>query len=265
MPNYVGTCGWSYSEWIGPFYPTRTAPKLKYYSSIFSTTEVDSTFYSYPKSEMVQGWARNTPAGFKFSLKLPQVITHTKKLENVQEDTQKFLELVRPLSVANKMGAILIQLPPSFAIDRYDVLEEFFKILPSGFSYAVEFRNKSWEATKTWKLLESYKISSVITDSPLELKSNIATDWAYVRYHGRGEKIWFDYRYSEEEMKNIAKGFGKIIEKSSVVYAYFNNHYGANAVENALQLMDITGVLSSRQQEQLNKLHAKIADLGTFF
>lgn len=79
--TYVGTCGWSYEDWVGPVYPARSTPKLRHYSSIFGTAEIDSTFYTYPKPAMVQGWIKNTPPGFKFSAKLPQIITHKKRLE----------------------------------------------------------------------------------------------------------------------------------------------------------------------------------------
>jgi uncharacterized protein YecE (DUF72 family) len=264
MELRIGCSGWSYDEWVGHLYPTRKTPKLRYYSSIFSTAEIDSTFYAYPKPETVHGWIRNTPVGFKFSAKLPQIITHTKRLENAEEDTLKFLELVRPLSDANKMGVVLVQLPPSFAIERFDTLENFFRTLPSDFRYAVEFRNKSWQDQRAWELLESYDISSVFTDSPLELQSRMTTDLAFIRYHGRGEKIWYDYRYSEEEMKKLAQEFQKISEQSKVLYAYFNNHYGANAVENALELIEQTGIPSPRQAEQMVKLRAKTADLNSF-
>lgn len=255
--TFLGTSGWSYDEWVGPVYPTWDTPKLKYYSSIFSTAEIDSTFYAYPKKEMVQGWIRNTPPGFKFSLKLPQLITHKKRLENVNGDLVQFLDLVKPMSNAQKLGAVLIQLPPSFTKNSAKTLENFFLILPSDFQYAVEFRHKSWEGKETTKLLESYRISSVITDSPLEFVSEITTGWAFVRYHGKGEKIWYDYRYSEQDIASLAKKLEAIKKRVTIVYAYFNNHYRGNAIENALQLLQTTGSLSSKQLDLLNRFKIK--------
>jgi len=78
--TFLGTSGWSYDEWVGTVYGTRNTPKLKYYSSVFSSVEIDSTFYAIPKKEMLSGWIRNTPVGFRFSAKLPQIITHKKNL-----------------------------------------------------------------------------------------------------------------------------------------------------------------------------------------
>ena len=262
--TFLGTSGWSYDEWVGKLYPTRATPKLRYYSSIFSTAEIDSTFYAYPKPDTILGWARTTPPGFKFSLKLPQIITHTKTLQNAEKDTTKFLDLIRPMLHANKIGLVLIQLPPSFSIKYHTTLENFFKILSPDFKYAVEFRHKSWEDTKTWELLAGYNISSVITESPLELEVRATSDAIFIRYHGRGKKVWYDYRYSEEEMKGIAQDFKKITQKSRLVFAYFNNHYDANAVENALELIELTTVLTPRQQEQLAKFRTKTADLDSF-
>jgi len=260
-----GTSGWSYEEWVGPVYSNRSTPKLKYYSSIFSTVEIDSTFYAYPKKELVTGWIRNTPMGFQFSAKLPQIITHKKKLQDVESDLNKFLDLVRPISEAKKLGAVLIQLPPSFGIDSVKALEDFFQLLPADIRFAAEFRNKSMETKDVGKLLEKYRVCNVITDSPLELVSQNTTDWVYVRFHGRGEKIWFDYKYSEKEIGKLAEKLGAIQEKSDLVYAYFNNHYGGDAVENALQLIQLTASLSSKQLEALNRFKVKSKDLDSFF
>lgn len=262
--SFLGTSGWSYDEWVGPVYPTRDTPKLKYYSSIFSTAEINSTFYAYPKPVMVQGWIRNSSVGFKFSLKLPQPITHKKRLENVEDDLVKFLDLIKPMSDSGKLGVVLIQLPPSFTKNSTRTLEIFFDLLSTEFHYAVEFRHKSWEGKETSELLQRYGISSVITDSPLELVSEITTDWAFVRYHGRGKKIWYDYRYSEKEIAGFAKRLEEIKKQTKIVYAYFNNHYGGSSVENALQLLQMSNSLSSKQMEMLNRFKSKTKELDSF-
>ena len=262
--TFLGTSGWSYDEWVGPVYQNKSTPKLKYYSSIFGTVEIDSTFYAYPKKEMVASWIRNTPVGFRFSAKLPQIITHKKRLENAESDLGQFLDLIKPLSNSGKLGAILIQLPPSFTDKSSKSLEEFFQILPANISFAVEFRNKTWEKKEISRMLEKYKISSVITDSPLELRSQIMTDWTFVRYHGRGEKIWYDYKYSAQDISEFAKKLEEVQAQTTQVYGYFNNHYGGNAVENALQLIQETGTISAKQLELLNRFKSKDAGLDSF-
>ena len=262
--TFLGTSGWSYDEWVGTVYGTRNTPKLKYYSSVFSSVEIDSTFYAIPKKEMLSGWIRNTPIGFRFSAKLPQIITHKKKLEHVESDLIQFLQLLKPLSDAGKLGAVLIQLAPSFTDKSEKSLEEFFQIVPDDIPFAVEFRNKRWDKKETYKLLEKYKISSVATDSPLELNFDTTTDWTYIRYHGRGKKIWYDYKYSIPEISEFAKKLEKIQDKTKLVYGYFNNHYGGNAVENALQLIQVSSSLSSQQLELLNRFRLKNAELDPF-
>ncbi|TLX96278.1 MAG: DUF72 domain-containing protein [Thaumarchaeota archaeon] len=254
---FVGTSGWSYNEWVGTIYPTKSTPKLKQYSTVFSSVEIDSTFYAYPRKELVQGWIKNTPVGFKFTAKLPKVITHEKKLENSQEDLKKFLDLMQPIQEVGKLDALLIQLPPSFRKDSEKTLESFLQILSSDFKFALEFRDKSWEADDTKDILSRHGVANVVTDSPLELKTEQTADWSFIRFHGRGKQIWFDYRYSQEEISKLASRFEQIKSQSSVVYVYFNNHYGANAVENALQLLEITTNLTSAQRSMLNQFKMK--------
>ncbi|MGI0089747.1 MAG: DUF72 domain-containing protein, partial [Nitrosopumilaceae archaeon] len=143
-------------------------------------------------------------------------------------------------------------------------LESFLQLLPTDISFAVEFRDKSWQEKSTSTLLERYHVSNVITDSPLELNSEMTTDWALVRFHGRGEKIWYDYRYSEQEISKLAKKLEEVHKQANVVYGYFNNHYHGNAVENALQLIQMRDSLSSKQLELLNRFKMKTKDLDSF-
>src|SRR5512146_225954 len=110
----IGTQGWAYDVWVGPFYPagTRSADYLTVYARGFETVEVDSTFYAIPATKTVRGWAQRTPDDFVFSLKLPQEITHERRLRNVEDLTEEFFERARELG--KKLGPILIQLGPDF-------------------------------------------------------------------------------------------------------------------------------------------------------
>jgi uncharacterized protein YecE (DUF72 family) len=199
----LGTCGWSYAEWEGILYPQKQS-KLKQYSSIFPTAEIDSTFYSLPKREMVLGWARSTPPGFLFSVKLPQTITHKKALDRargIEADLKQFLEAMKPLTDAGKLDCILAQLPPFLRYDNAK-LESFLALLPDRPKFAVEFRDRSWLRQETYSLLEKYSVAYTIVDEPLLPPDVHATsDFAYIRWHGRGSRPWFNYRYSEEQLR----------------------------------------------------------------
>lgn len=246
----IGTSGWSYKEWIGPFYSKEDKSMLRAYTKVFDTVEIDSTFYRYPSKGMVMGWARYSREGFVFTAKLPQVITHEKKLglsQEVEDDLEKFLEVMEPLWLSGKLGCVLIQLPPRFAYQPEGVAS-FFKLLPSHVRFAVEFRDNSWMREETWSLLEKYKVAYTIVDEPLlapevHLTSNIA----YFRWHGRGSRPWYDYRYKKEELVPWIQKLQETTRKVDRVLGYFNNHYHGYAVENCLQVLQMLGIQTPLQ------------------
>ena len=131
----LGTSGWSYKEWIGPFYDDEKR-MFSYYAKFFNTVEINSTFYRYPSRSTIYGLNRAAPPNFIFSAKLPRLITHKKKLdlaEDIRSDLMRFLELLEPLYTSGRLGCILIQLPPSFKYeDGYERLEGFLDIIPDG-------------------------------------------------------------------------------------------------------------------------------------
>jgi len=247
---FLGTSGWSYKEWVGPFYTDEKTSKLRAYTDVFGTAEIDSTFYSYPSKGTVMGWRMYPPANFVFAVKLPKLITHEKELDmskGIDKDLMKFVDLIAPLAISGKLGCILIQLPPGFRYNP-DRLEEFFKVLPKNIRFAVEFRHLSWMRPETWRLLESYRVAHTVVDEPLlPPEIHLTSDIAYFRWHGRGERPWYNYQYSKEE---LGPWIPKIREASGnvgKVYGYFNNHYHGYAVENCLQVMEMLGVLNEAQ------------------
>jgi uncharacterized protein YecE (DUF72 family) len=244
--------GWSYKDWIGPFYTEKEKSPLRAYCKVFRTVEIDSTFYRYPSKGTVMGWVKYSPEGFIYTAKLPKLITHTKKLdvnEDIETDLQKFIELLEPLYLSGKLGCILIQLPPKFDY-KPDRLEDFFKILPTHVKFAVEFREQSWMREETWKLLEKYNVAYTIVDEPLlPPEVHITSNIAYFRWHGRGARPWYNYRYRPEELEPWPQKIKEAAEKVEKVYGYFNNHYHGYAVENCLQVLEMLGVLSPEQKE----------------
>jgi uncharacterized protein YecE (DUF72 family) len=252
-----GTCGWSYKEWIGPFYAKTDKSMLRAYTHIFNSAEIDSTFYRYPNAGTVMGWARYSPEGFVFTAKLPGLITHDKKLNQemgIEKDLDRFLQLMEPLSMSGKLGCVLVQLPPRFDYKPKQV-EEFFRLLPTHLRFAVEFRHPSWLRDETWRLLERYKVAYTIVDEPLlPPEVHVTSDIAYFRWHGRGTRPWYDYRYSAEELQPWISRIQAVAEKVKKVYGYFNNHYHGYAVENCLQIMEMIGSIEPKQTEVKRKL-----------
>lgn len=268
----LGTSGWSYREWIGPFYGRKEKSMLRAYGRVFATAEINTTFYRYPTRKMVMGWARYSPSDFVFSAKLPKLITHEKKLDlgaGVEEDLEKFCDIMRVLLLNGKLGCLLIQLPPRY---EYDIahLESFLKILPADFKFAVEFRNLSWLRNETWDLLRKYKVAYTIVDEPLlPPEIHITSSIAYFRWHGKGEKPWFNYRYSKEELDPWIPRVEATSKKVKKVYGYFNNHFHGYAPENCLQVLEMLGMLETRQQEAMERVkrhrrRPKQVTLGAF-
>ena len=224
------------------FYPSADERKLRFYSSVFKTAEIDSTFYAYPSKGVVYGWLRGTAKNFVFAAKLPGLITHEKSLnleEGVESDLARFLDLIGPLHNAGKLGPVLIQLPPRFK-KNYEVLENFFQILPKEFKFACEFRHPSWWSDETWKLLRKYNVANVIVDEPLLPPDPIVTaDFAFVRWHGKGKRPWYNYRYEVEELEPWVPKLKDVSRKAKQIYGYFNNHFHGYAVLNCVQMLEL--------------------------
>ncbi|MDA4134074.1 MAG: DUF72 domain-containing protein [Thaumarchaeota archaeon] len=250
----LGTSGWSYKEWENVFYPRDAKDKLTFYSGIFKTVEIDSTFYEYPKKAMIQACARVTPDDFVFSARVPKLITHDKRLDvqkGVGEDLMRFIYDLRPLEDAGKLGPLLLQLPPSFSYkDGLGRLIDFFGALPADLKFAVEFRNKSWHRPETWDLLRQCKIANTIADDPLlPADATVTADFAVIRWYGRGKKPWGDYRYSDAEIDGWAPRVKEVEARAKEVYGYFGNHFRGNAVENTLRIMDKLGLADAEGKE----------------
>ena len=195
------------------------------------------------------GLSRATPENFQFSVKVPQIITHKKKLSLKQgavDDFNKYLEMLEPLKTYNKLGAILFQLPPYFTVDDFRKIEGFLDKLPREYDYAVEFRHGSWQTEGALELLKQHNIASVLTDSPdpsLQFLSNpvVTADHAFIRLHGRNLGFWYNYRYSKGELEPWVKKVNDIAATTKKLRIYFNNHYAGAAVINAMKFEEMLG------------------------
>jgi uncharacterized protein YecE (DUF72 family) len=134
------------------------------------------------------------------------------------------------------------------------------------FRYSVEFRNASWLRDETWDLLKKYDVAHAIVDEPLlPPEVHLIADFAYFRWHGKGEKIWFDYHYSTKEIDTWVPKVQETSKSVKKVFGFFNNHYHGYAPENCLYLLEKLGLLSESQKKAKDKSKIKQAQLGAFF
>src|SRR5262245_26075678 len=164
MQLFVGTSGYSYKEWKGSFYPEKLpqADMLRYYAERFAAVEINSSFYRMPSASDLESWAGNVPAGFRFTFKAPQTITHRKRLKSAEEATEFFLEATAALGP--RRGPLLFQLHPSFKKDL-PRLESFMKLLGKGVQAAFEFRHESWFAEEVYGCLRAGRCALCIADA----------------------------------------------------------------------------------------------------
>ena len=243
---YIGTSGWIYSHWDGIFYPKKlnSQEKLKFYSKHFLTAEINYSFYHLPKVSTYQKWYLLTPKNFLFAPKVSRFITHIKRLKGVKLAFKTFFE--NALTLKEKLGPFLIQLPPSFKFneENFKRLKEFFEYLKKlreknkkyHIFYALEIRNKTFDNKKFFDLLKKYNLALVISDSSrwIKIEKPELADFIYIRFHGP-DKL-FASKYSKEYLKNYAQKIKKWSQKK-LVFVYFNNDFSGFALENAKDLI----------------------------
>lgn len=239
----LGTSGWDYPEWVGLVYPSLGASdKLRWYAGRFPIVEVNSTFYRLPEPSVAASWARRTPSRFRFAAKFPKTITHELGLENTEAELARFLEVLAPLRKAGKFVAALLQLPPSLPFDERRC-RRFYASLPTDLPVAVEFRERSWLAPASYSLLREYSLANVIVDGPhLPVSPEVTAPFAYVRWHGHGDPVWYDYRYSEAELHAWVPRMRALEERAGTVYGFFNNHFRGDAATNCRSLAEQLGI-----------------------
>ncbi len=227
---HVGTSGWTYDDWTGPFYPedVKGAERLSFYAERFDTVEVNATFYRLPFKGMITGWNRRLPAAFHLVLKGPRSVTHLKKLRDCERALTAFLDRIGELRT---LKVILWQLPPSLHKDLAR-LDEFLAGLPHTVRHAVEFRHESWWDDDTAQLLSRHRAAFVAISHPKLPDALIpTTDVLYVRFHGLGRRL-YDYDYSPKELRAWVEKLMPQL-RGRELYAFFNNDIGARAPANA--------------------------------
>jgi len=264
---YLGTMGFGYKDWSGVFYPagTETRDYLTYYSRKFNASEVDSTFYGAPRESVIQRWVAVTPPDFKFCLKTPQEITHNLSSTGVLTEMSSFLQVVK--GIGDKLGAVLIQFPPSFRFEQFGVLSNFLASIAtdqdviSSMRFAVEFRHRSWhassEAVKT--LLEKYHISWASTEYPgLPKQIYHSAPFLYIRWIGQhGSYVRHDHERIDKSSQ-LSWWWEQLrdnLSQVSEIYGFFNNDYAGFAPGTCNRFKSIAGLpFSSIESAQQGKL-----------
>jgi uncharacterized protein YecE (DUF72 family) len=182
MNHYIGTSGYSYKEWKGPFYPNDlpVARMLHYYGERFHTVEINSTFFGMPKATVLEQWASQVPADFRFAFKAPRQITHVQGLRDKSALLSNLLQVVGTLQ--DRLGPLLFQLPPTLKKDM-PRLRAFLSLLPSECRAAFEFRHPSWFDDEVFRLLSDHRVALCIADAEDQpaVPFVATTDWGYLR------------------------------------------------------------------------------------
>jgi uncharacterized protein YecE (DUF72 family) len=231
---HIGTSGWHYKHWRGPFYPEKLAPSkmLGYYAAHFDTVEINSSFYRLPLESGLNTWRDSTPKNFHFAVKGSRFLTHMKKLKAPEPGVAKFFERVDLLG--EKLGPVVFQLPPWWEANP-SRLEAFLEALPRRRRYAFELRNPTWHTPEINAILRRHNAAFCIFEiagffSGIE----ITADFTYVRLHGPGGA--YQGSYSRETLGDWALRIKEWRRDLRAAYIYFDNDQAAYAVENALAL-----------------------------
>jgi len=281
---YIGCSGWSYSAWEGHFYPKGRESKkyLKYYSKVFDFVEIDSSFYQMPDPFSIRRWSSDVPENFKFAVKFPRVITHNKRLIDIEKTVSRFYSIMLPLEPMSL--SFLIQLPPSFGAkedgavneDDFENLRSFISKLDHKYRYAIEFRNKSWfndrDADNTYELLKKNNICLVcnqLDDNNVITPPVGTTDFVYLRLIGDRSIDEKDFGRLQKdrtsEMQKWANELQRLNEKENKCGVKFaimaaNNHYAGFGPATANMFRRLVGLPEAKWEE---KKQSTLSDFGS--
>jgi uncharacterized protein YecE (DUF72 family) len=278
---YIGCCGWSYTAWKGPFYPSdiKNSKWLEFYSNVFDYVEIDSSFYNKPNVIMVKQWLKKTQEDFRFTAKFPKVITHDKRLKNVDNELQLFFKAIEPLY--DKTLALLIQLPPSIEImEGLQRLRELVYKLDNRFRYAVEVRHPSWFQDLAYNFFANNNICMVWSQIVgIRTPPIVTSDFLYLRFIGDRSLQEKDFgRIQKDRSPEMRKWVKRIsrAEKSNeeenkrlkfaIVAA--NNHYAGfgpmsvNIFRKMIGLKEVTWDQKDKgQQQEISNSNSNTSDL----
>jgi uncharacterized protein YecE (DUF72 family) len=259
LQYYVGCSGWSYTSWRGPFYPSNinNTGLLKYYSHVFDYVEIDSSFYRTPNVFTVRNWVKRTPKNFKFTAKFPRIITHDKRLKDVDKELEQFFEVIGPLS--NKTLALLIQLPPSLQIlEGLENLRELVRELDTRFRYAIEVRHRSWFQDLAYNFFADNGICLAWSQlAEMKTPPVVTTDFIYLRLIGDRSiqekdfgRIQIDrVREMQKWVDSINKTVQEDDERIRLAIVTANNHYAGFGPRTVNIFRNMVGLPETKLEE----------------
>jgi uncharacterized protein YecE (DUF72 family) len=244
----IGTSGFSYQDWKGPFYPPSlpNPQMLAYYAGRFDTVEINATFYAIPGPRSMESLLRKVGEKFEFVVKAHQDLTHQR--DKAQEALPRFREALKPLAEAGQLGCVLLQFPFSFR--HTPANREVITFLVDALAphrAVVEFRHRSWITDETMAFLREIGAGYCAVDEPRlpglpPPRAEATSDIAYVRFHGRNQQTWwrhekaedrYDYLYTPEELDEWVPRITQLAAVTLRVYVFFNNHVRGQAPQNA--------------------------------
>jgi len=238
MEIRIGTSGWHYRHWKGPFYPPkiRDSEMLSFYLKHLDTVEINNTFYRLPNKNTVKAWRQHSPEGFLFAVKGSRFITHMKKLRNPAEHIKYFYDTVKLLGP--KLGPIIFQLPPKWKCN-IKRLEAFLNELPKESKYSFEFRDKSWLCSEVYQLLAKHNAALCIYDlKGFESPPEVTADFTYIRLHGPSKNA-YQGCYGKKALHKWKDRINAWKKSLTAVYIYFDNDQMGYAAHNAILLKEM--------------------------
>ena len=232
---HLGTSGYVYQDWKKSFYRGLPAKRwLEHYARVFSTVELNATFYRLPTPKAVEGWRVGTPSAFRFAAKGSRYLTHMKRLKDAGPGLQKYFERIDHLR--GKLALVLWQLPPQMARADPERLDSFLKLLPRrrGLRYAVEFRSDAWYTDEICDLLDAHGAAFCEHDLVEARPPRITGGFRYLRFHGATGK--YRGRYGKRALKPFARD---LLHFRGDAWVFFNNDRFGHAIRDALDLSEL--------------------------
>ncbi|HEY3393595.1 MAG TPA: DUF72 domain-containing protein [Lacipirellulaceae bacterium] len=235
---WVGTSGWTYDGWRGPFYPKEVPKKrwLAWYAQQFATTEINGSFYRTPSLEAVQAWRDDTPDEFLFSWKASKFITHWKRLSDNSASSIELME-TRLKVLGPKAGPVLFQLPARFKADGKR-LSSFLKLLSKKYKYAFEFRDASWYEKDILALLRKRDVALCLSDH-IDAPAPWVVTAGHVYIRGHGPTGEYKDRYPLKTLRTWAAAIRKWKRQGRTVFCYFDNDQKSAAPKDARRLLQL--------------------------